>query len=139
MEGRTFLESARLLLATPAEANRRSAVGRADFAVLNEARSALDRWRFSLPPNVVADDDNVSAFLLVPNTDLLRVVDALTRLKQNRRDADNAITGSGIFADDIEAKRLLLLAEIGIDLLDQIENHPARRAIAIADIRAARP
>ena len=45
----------------------------------------------------------------------------------------------GFFADDIEAKRLLLLAEIGIDLLDQIESDPARRALAIADIRAGRP
>lgn len=139
MDGRAFLDVARLLMTTPTEANRRSAVGRAYYAMLNEARAALERWGFLMPAGATIDDDNVSAYIMVPNMDLLRVVDSVTQLKQNRRIGDNAITGSGVFADDKEAKRLLLLAEIGIDLLDQIEADPTRLEKAIADIRAGRP
>jgi hypothetical protein len=48
MDGRAFLDSAWLLLATPTEANRRSAVSRGYFAILNEARAALESRAFAV-------------------------------------------------------------------------------------------
>jgi hypothetical protein len=107
--------------------------------VLNEARAALERWGFPVPVQGDIDDLVLSRFNTVPNMDLVRVADALIQLGQGRRFADISLGGPGPFADDKEAKRLLLLAELGIDCLDQIEADPARRAKAIVDIRAVFP
>jgi hypothetical protein len=139
MDGRAFLESARLLMTTPTEANRRSAVGRAYYAVLNEARVALERWGFSAPAGADIDDYILSRFDRVLNMDILRVADALDQLGEHREVADYSLSTPGVFADEKGVNHLLQRAEIGIDLLDQIEADPARRAKAVADIRAAFP
>ena len=139
MDGRAFLDSARLLMTISTEANRRSAVSRAYYAVLNEARSALERWVIPIPASSEAEvkDIGLAQFRTALNMDLLRIADCLDQLDQNRVKADNSLSEPGVFADDSEANRLLQLAEVGIELLDQIEADPARRANAIAAIRAA--
>ena len=81
MDGRAFLDSARLLLATPTEANRRSAVSRGYFAILNEARSALERWGFPVVATADIDDFVSSHFYMALNLDALRVSDALVQLR----------------------------------------------------------
>ena len=139
MDGRAFLDSVQLLMTVPTEANWRSAVSRAYYAMLNETRSALERWGFSVPATAHVDDFVISRFNAVPILDLLRVADALLRLKENREPADYFLTGPGIFTDGREVRNLLQLAETGIDLLGQIEADPMRQAKAVAGIRTAFP
>ena len=74
MDGRAFLDSARLLMTIPTEANRRSAVSRAYHAILNEARSALERWVIPIPAASEAEvkDIGLAQFRTALNMDLLR-------------------------------------------------------------------
>ena len=139
MDGRAFLDSVRLLMATPTEANRRSAVSRAYYAVLNEARSALDRWGFPVPAKADIDDFVAARFMTARSMDLIRVADCLDLLDKNSDKADNSLTEPGVFADGNEVVRLVQRAEIGIDLLDQIEADPKRLEAAITAIRADLP
>ena len=60
-------------------------------------------------------------------------------LRDNRAVGDFSLTQPGIFDDETEVRRLIRLAEIGIDVLDQLEADPARGAAAVAAIRAAFP
>jgi hypothetical protein len=50
-----------------------------------------------------------------------------------------AINSPGVFVDKVEISRGLLLAQIIIDLLEQIENDPTRLTTAIADLRTRWP
>jgi hypothetical protein len=139
MDGREFLVSAQHLLSMPNEPNWRSAASRLYLAVLHEANAALLRWGFPLSPQ-----DNIHTFVRsrfdsAPNMDLLRVADPLRHLGNAAQEADFALNSGGTFADAVEVSRLRILAQVGIDLLDQIEADPNRRAKAIADIRALFP
>ncbi len=107
--------------------------------MLQEARVALDRWGFPLPPQDDIHDFVLSRYDSVPNMDLLRVADVLQRLGGLAEEADFALTAVGSFADASKVSQRLLLAQIGIALLDQIDNDPARRATAIGDLRARWP
>jgi hypothetical protein len=53
--------------------------------------------------------------------------------------ADDSRSPPTEFADNSKVIRLLGLVEFVIDLLDQIEADPARRAKAVADVRARFP
>ena len=139
MDGRAFLDSARHLLTAPSEANWRSAVNRSYYAVLNEAWSALDRWGVSLPGQPDIDAFVLSRFDTVPNSDLLRVADALKQLGDARDHGDYSLGVTGLFGNGTEALRLLRLAQTAIDLLDQVEADPGRCATVIAAIRAVFP
>ena len=98
MDGRAFLDSERLLMTIPTEANRRSAVGRAYYAMFNEARAALGRWGFPVPADAADIDDLVAArFTTASSKDLLRVADCLDQLDLNRAKADNSLAEPGIF------------------------------------------
>ena len=107
--------------------------------MLHEARAALERWGFPLSPQ-----DDIHAFVLSrfgssPSMDLLRVEDALHRLKPFADGADFALSSVGLFADAGAVSQHLVLARVTIALLDQIDNDPARRAAAIGDLRARWP
>jgi hypothetical protein len=139
MDGRAFLQSARDLLTRPSEANWRTAAGRAYYALLHEGRVALDRWGFPLPPR-----DNIHSFVRLRFTfpahqDLRHVGDALDELTRLRNQADYHLAGPGRFASGVRATQAVVRAQAAIDLLDQIDADPARRAAAIAAIRAAWP
>jgi hypothetical protein len=139
MDGREFLHSARHLMALPNEANWRSVASRLYLALLHEAQAALERWGF---PRPVQEDIHNFVFLRFdssPNLDLLRVGDALKRLGTFAQDADFALETVGAFVDASAASHHLILSQVGIDLLDQIDNDPARRVAGIADIRARWP
>lgn len=139
MDGRAFLESARHLLATPSEANRRSAVGRAYYALLHEGRVVLERWGFPLPPR-----DSIHTFVRLrfaypTHTDLKQVGDALDDLSRLRNQADYHLGIVGAFASDVRARQAVASAQTAIDLLDHIDADPARRVAAVAAIRKAFP
>jgi hypothetical protein len=139
MDGRAFLQSARDLLAVPSEANRRSAVGRAYYALLHEGLAALDRWGFPLPPR-----ENIHTFVRLRFTypahpDSVPVRDALDELSHLRNQADYHLARPGAFASDARALQAVDLAQASPVLLGQIEADPARRAAAVAALRAAWP
>jgi hypothetical protein len=139
MDGRAFLGSAQHLLTLPNEANWQSAASRLYLALLHEARVALDRWGFPLPPQDDIHDFVLSRFDSYPNMDLLRVADALRRLSLFVKGADFALSSAGLFADAAAVSQHLALAQVTIDLLDQIDNDPVRRATALGDIGARWP
>jgi hypothetical protein len=139
VDGRAFLGPARLLLSSPDEANWRSAVGPLYLSVLHEGRAALERWGFPLPPGADLHAFVDSRFGCAPHLDLLRVQDALDRGKSLREEAEQALASPGRFATDGPVSSFFSLAEQTVLLLDAIEGDPARRAAAIAAIRAAYP
>src|SRR4051794_12933493 len=139
MDGRAFLQSARDLLAVPSEANRRAAAGRAYYALLHEGRGALDRWGFVIPPRESLHRFVRLRFVLAAHPDLIQVGRALEDLGQLRNQADYQLATPGPFATAARAVQAVALAQTAINLLDQVEADPARRAAAIAAIRAAWP
>src|SRR5919206_5183336 len=100
MFGRAFLTSARDLLASPSEANRRAAAGRAYYALLHEGRAALDRWGFPLPPGESLHRFVRLRFGFAAHADLIPVRDALDALGQLRNQADYQLVTPGPFATD---------------------------------------
>jgi hypothetical protein len=139
MDGRAFLESARHLLAAPSEADWRSVAGRCYVALLNEARAALERWGFPLPAGADVHDFVVPHFTTTAFLDLLRIEVALNDLHDLAREADHGLSSPGSFADASKVSPRYFLVEALIDLLDQIESDPNRRAAVIADVRARHP
>ena len=139
MDGRAFLQSARHLLATPSEANRRSAAGRAYYALLHEGRAVLERWGFPLPPR-----DSIHTFVRLRFTypadaDVQKVGAAFDFLSKLRTAADYRLASPGPFATAVDTDDAVQRAAAAIDLLDQIDADPARRTAAVAAVRAAFP
>jgi len=139
MDGRAFLRSALLLTGAPSEANRRSAVGRAYYALLHEGRLALDRWGFPLPPRESIHNFVRLRFGYAAHPELKQVGSALDELSQLRNQADYRLDRPGPFASDTRSLQAVALSRTAIELLDRIEADPARRTAAIAALRAAWP
>jgi hypothetical protein len=127
------------LLAAPSEANWRSAAGRAYYALLHEGRAALERWGFPLLLRESIHNFVRARFDYPANLDVRQVGDALGRLSQLRNAADYRLASPGKFATAAEADVAVQRAEKAIDLLDQIDADPARRAAAVAAVRQAFP
>jgi hypothetical protein len=139
MDGRSFLASARYLLKAPAEENWRTAAGRAYYALLHEGQAALERWGFPLVPHESIHRFVRLRFSAPPNADLKRVSDVLDHLSLLRNHADYRRQVPGPFGSATRATQAVSDAQGAIDLLDQIEADPARRATVIAALRAAFP
>src|SRR4051794_1494417 len=128
MNGRAFLQSAQDLLTRPSEANRRSAAGRAYYALLHEGRVALDRWGFPIPPGESLHSFVRLRFVFPASADLKRIGDALDELSRLRNQADYRLAAPGRFATDTGAVQAVSLAQSRIALIDAIDADPARRA-----------
>jgi hypothetical protein len=99
----------------------------------------LERWGFPVPPR-----DNVHPFVRLRfsyarHADLKTVGKALEQLGNLRNRADYRLAAPGPFGNDQDTTLAIDLAQSTIDLLDTIDTDPARRAAAIAAIRAAWP
>lgn len=106
---------------------------------MHEGRASLSRWGFPVLPR-----ENVHTFVRLrfaypADPDLKRVGDALEALGLLRNQADYKLSFPGRFASDRDALWARNLAQDAIDLLDALAADPARRAAAIAAIRAAWP
>ena len=139
MHGREFLGTARRLVPNSNEADWHAAAGRAYYALLHEARVALQRWGFSLPPK-----DQVHAFVRLrfvyaQDRDLKVIGYALEELVKLRNQADYRIEKSGPFAHAVPVQQAIHSAQDCIDTLDLNETDVTRRTAAIAAIRAAFP
>jgi hypothetical protein len=139
MDGRAFLRSATALLAQPSEENWRSAAGRAYYGILHEARVALGRWGFPPPPRQDIHAFVRLRFTFAVNPELKRIRKVLEELGRLRNTADYRLEVPGPFLTDVQAAHAVSSARDAIDLFDQIEADPARRATAIAAITAAFP
>jgi hypothetical protein len=133
------LNSARHLLTIPSEENRRSASGRAYYALLHEGRVFLDRWGFPIPLRETIHSFVRLRFTFAANADLKRIGQAVEQFNWLRNLGDYHLASPGRFASDRDTVWAVTIAQDSIDLLDAIDADPARRAAAIAAIRAAWP
>jgi hypothetical protein len=134
MDGRAFLGVARELAAGSSEAHWRSSVGRAYYALLHEVLGTLRRWGFALPPR-----DKVHAFarlklVYATDPDLKRIGLTLETLGRLRNSADYQHSLPGPFVSAGVAVQALADAEAAAVLLDALDAHPARRAMAVRSI-----
>ena len=138
MDGRAFLEVARVLARTDSEAHRRTAAGRAYYALMLEARDRLRRWGVVPSPR-----DPVHSFVrlkLVRSTDeeLKQIGVSLEKLGKLRNDADYDLAdGQGRFQGAGRVDSLIREATESIAMLDRIDGDEIRRAEAIAAIPRA--
>lgn len=135
MNGRAFLDVARRLSQEPTEADWRSAAGRAYYAVLLEGKSALRRWGFPPPPRDQLHRFVRLSFVYAADLDLKRIGQVLEDLSKLRNQADYEPERPGPFASAANLRLAGHAAQTAIDILDQIERDPSRRAAAIAAIR----
>jgi hypothetical protein len=136
MDGRAFLDVARQLVGGT-EAHRHSAVGRAYYALLIEARDALIRWGFPPPPHFQLHAFVRHRFTVPSDPDLKIIGGKLDSLNTLRNQADYQTASAGMFAASQRATAAVRDAQTAIDLLDAINADPARVAAAVAAIRAA--
>jgi hypothetical protein len=139
MDGRAFLTIARLLAGGSTEAHWRSAAGRAYYALLLEGREALRRWGFGAPPRHQVHAFVRLRFSNTPDPDLQFIGRALDRAGHLRNQADYELSPSHWFSSAAKVRQTIHEATTALARLDQIDGDPARRAAAIAAIRAAWP
>jgi hypothetical protein len=139
MDGRAFLDAASALAGGGAEAFWRSCVGRAYYALLHEGRSALERWGFSVPPKADLHAFVRMRFSNPSDADLKQVGKVVEDLSRRRNHADYRLSSPGPFTSPTIAHAAVANATKAIDLLDQLDADPARRAAAVAAIQAAFP
>jgi len=139
MEGRRFLDVARAVVQGQTEAHWRTAAGRAYYALLLEARTALQRWGFPTPPR-----DRVHAFVRLQFTsaarrDVKEIGYALEDLGKLRNQADYQLGIVVGFASPQITRAAIARADAALAALDRIENDPQLRTTVIAHIRAGSP
>lgn len=139
MDGREFLAVARLLAGGPGEAHQRTAVGRAYYSLFLEAREVSRRWGFLIPPREQAHRLVRLRFSFPASADLKRIGDALDQLGRWRNHADYDLSAAKSPPYSRAAPVAVLMADDAVVLLGQIDADPARRAGAIAALRAAFP
>ena len=134
MNGRAFLGPAEDLAAGPGEAHRRSAAGRAYYAIFQEAFASLKRWGFRVPPR-----ENVHAYVRLrfaysSDPDARRIGDTLDNLSRLRNMADYQLAEVDAFRTSKAAYQAINDSRSAIALLDAIEADPDRRAGVVGTI-----
>jgi hypothetical protein len=125
---------ARELAAGSSETHWRSSTGRANYALLHEVLSALQRWGFPLPAR-----DKVHAFarlklIFATDPDLKRIGLTLEALGRLRNAADYQLSTSGPFGLARVAATALADAEAAVRRLDALEANPGRRNAVVGSI-----
>jgi primosomal protein N'' len=104
-----------------------------------EAREILRQWGFLVTIHDRSHRDVRLRFSYAADTDLNMIGDMLDRLGQVRNRADYELNPAPWFATKLKAQEAITRAETAIQLIDQIEAAPLRRAAAIAAIQQAFP
>ena len=139
MDGRAFLAVAQADASGPSEAFWRAASGRAYYALMLEAREALARWGFSCPPRENVHTFVRLRFFIPANADLRQIGRVLDRLVRLRNHGDYQLVSHPDFAKPTRARQAVQESASALATLDSLGADPARRAAAIAAIRAAFP
>jgi hypothetical protein len=134
-----FLDVARQLTGGAAEGHWRTAVGRAYYALMLEAREALRRWGFVAPRSEQAHRFVRMRFDFPADPDLRKIGLALENLGRRRNAADYELQPSQLFSSGAASSVSVSDATTALSLLDQIDADPARRAAAVAAIQVAFP
>jgi uncharacterized protein (UPF0332 family) len=135
MDGRSFLDPARDLAAGPTEAHRRSAAGRAYYALFHEGLAALLRWGFTVPPRENLHSFVRLRFTYTSDPDMKKIGWVMDDLVKLRNQADYQLATPGSFSSAGRVSMAILDAHDAIALLDQVDGDPTRRMVAIASIR----
>ena len=138
MKPRLFLDAAKRQMAVSREENRRTAAGRAYYALLLECRDVLTRWGFVAPRSETVHRFVRLHFYTATIPDLVSIGTHLGIISQWRTKADYEMT-SPLFAADKVAFEAISKAENALVLLDAIDGNPGLRTAAIADIRSRWP
>jgi hypothetical protein len=139
MQGRAYLELAREIVVGGTEKHWRGASGRAYYAVMLESRDALFRWGFALPPRENVHHFARMRFSFPAHAELKVIGDTLDHQCRLRNQADYDLSTNPAFTSATRAQHAIRDAEVAIALLDAIDGDAARRAAAVAAIRAAFP
>lgn len=139
MNGRAFLVVANEVISGSTEAHWRAASELAYYALLQEALAALEQWGFPRPPHTQIHAYVRQRFSFPQDFDVKKIGYAIEELGLLRNHAHYQLNRPGKFATSTEAARTITKAEERIDLLDEVDGDPARRAAAISSIRAAFP
>lgn len=135
MNGRSFLDVANEVVAGTTEAHWRAAIVQAYYALMLEARDALIRWGFGLPPHQNVHSFVRLKFTFAGDSDFKAIGDALDRLVRLRNRASYDLSPSPYFASATTALLSIRKATNALAMLDVIENDAIRRTAAIASIR----
>jgi hypothetical protein len=139
MDGRAFLSVADRLARAATEGDWRTAAGRTYYGLLHEGRSMLERWGFPMGPG-----DSIHRFVRLrfafpADLELKYLGNVLESLGKLRNQADYRLRAPGSFANANAVQTAVQDARKAVALLDAIEADPARRAAAVAAVRAAFP
>lgn len=137
MTGRDFLLVAQELETGATEAHWRAASGRAYYSLMLEARDALARWGFHVPPGNQVHSFVRLRFVYAAGADLKQVGYALEDLGSLRNKADYRLSIAGPFTSARVASDAIVLARDNLLRLVTVEADLSRRTVAIADIRKA--
>jgi hypothetical protein len=135
MQGRRFLDLAREVIAGMTEVHWRGAAVHAYYALMLECRDALLRWGFTLPRPPSVHAPLRLRFVYATDPDLKTIGYTLEELILLRNRASYELSSLVQFLSASAAQDAIQKAADTLDLLDQIEQDPARRAAAIASIR----
>ena len=139
MNGRAFLNTARRLVGGKAEEDWRTAASRAYYALLLEGRETLVRWGFVVPSRDSLHTFVRLHFLYAAEPDLKRLGRTLEQLSLLRNRADYELSAQRWFGTTAATKTAIIDAANALQLLDQIDADPSRRAAAVASVKAAFP
>lgn len=135
MDGRLFLQVARVLAVEDDEASLRTAAGRAYYALFIEARDALMRWGLAPQTQFQVHVRVRELFDRTRVSDLSFIGDKLRELHILRNRADYENDQGSPFDSFFVIEEAIHDAESAIQLLLQIDGESARRDAAIAAIQ----
>jgi hypothetical protein len=135
MQGRAFLDLAREVVVGATEVHWRGTAVNAYYALMLEGRDALERWGFATPPHQAVHAYVRPRFTYAGDADLKRIGRDLDELVKLRNEASYNLRSSGSFSSAQKAQKAIQTATRAVNLLDQIDSAPGRRAVAIASIR----
>jgi hypothetical protein len=137
MRGREFLDVARDLAGGGTEAHWRAAVGCAYYALLLEARDALEHWGFPPIPRDKVHAQVRLRYTYAAHPELKDVGRALDELVRVRNQAQYQIGAGGLFGSRQKSSTAIATADAALAKLDHLAADPARRAAAVAALRAS--
>ncbi len=136
MDGRAFLEVARELTPGGTEAHRRTAAGRAYYALMLEARELLARWGISPAPRDSVHHSVRLKMLSSADPDLRQVGLTLERLGRLRNDADYDLSDPRRrFRISGPVEAAVRDSGAAILLLEEVDADNTRRTAAIASMK----